>query len=234
MNLYNELTNGCGYAVMPIENMSVFNQLRDTFLDKMGISDGTEKNIDILRKKTAKMTNSEINKSMINLLSFNDASEIMIKSCKGIVEKLCGKELFIQRRANTIFNLPGKDQRRQWPHYEMMSGISPFMYVIWAPFHDLDDNGGVYYIKQKQSLEIMKKEHSSGLVNGPTILNMMDDQKPTKLKFGEVIIFNPFILHGNITFDSEFARVACSVRFQSSKKPLLQKNSDFLKYYKLN
>ena len=234
MNLQNELINGCGFAIMPIENMKIFNQLRDNFLNKMGNLNELEKNIDGLRKKTAKMTNSEINKSMINLLSFNDASEIMIKSCQGLVEDLCGKDLFIQRRANTIFNLPGKDQRRQWPHYEMMSGISPFMYVIWAPFHDLDDNGGVYYIKQKQSLEIMKKEHSSGLVNGPTILNMMDDQKPTKLKFGEVIIFNPFILHGNITFDSEFARVACSVRFQSSKKPLLQKNSDFLKYYKLN
>lgn len=234
MNLYNELINGCGYAIMPIENMNVFCQLRNIFLEKMGNFKETEKNIDTFRKKTAKMSNSEINKSMINLLSFNNASEIMIESCKGMVETLCGKNLFIQRRANTIFNLPGKDQRRQWPHYEMMSGISPFMYVMWAPFHDLDDNGGVYYIKQKQSLEIMKKEHSSGLVNGPTILNMMVDQKPTKLKFGEAIVFNPFILHGNITFDSEFARVACSVRFQSSKKPLLQKNTDFLKYYKLN
>ena len=42
------------------------------------------------------------------------------------------------------------------------------------------------------------------------------------------------ITDGNINFDSGFARIACSVRFQSSKKPLLQKNSDFLKYYKLN
>ena len=115
-----------------------------------------------------------------------------------------------------------------------MSGISPFIYVLWAPFHDLEDNGGVFYFNQKKSLEIMKKEHSEGLVNGPTILNMMFDQKPEYLKFGEVIVFNPFILHGNINFDSGFARIACSVRFQSSKKPLLQKNSDFLKYYKLN
>jgi|TARA_B100002003_G_C13790484_1_gene390866 hypothetical protein len=63
---------------------------------------------------------------------------------------------------------------------------------------------------------------------------MMHDQKPAKLKFGEVIVFNSFISHGNISLNSEFSRIACGVRFQSSKKPLLQKNSDFFKYYKLN
>ena len=208
MNILNELVNGRGYAVLPISDMPTFNKLRDIFIEKINID---------------------------NLLSFStEASEMMIKSCEDIVEELSGKEVFIQRRANTIFNLPGEDQRRQWPHYELMSGISPFTFVLWAPFHDLDDDGGVFYIDQSRSLEIIKKEHSLGLVNGPTILEMFYDQKPTQLKYGEVIVFNPFILHGNVDFDSNLARIACSVRFQSINKPLLQRNTDFLKYYKLN
>ena len=40
----------------------------------------------------------------------------------------------------------GEDQRRQWPHYELMSGVSPYTFVIGAPFHDLDDDGGVFYL----------------------------------------------------------------------------------------
>ena len=118
----------------------------------------------------------------------------MIESCKDVVEELCGKELLIQRRANTIFNLPGKDQRRQWPHYELMSGISPYTFVLWAPFHDLEDDGGVFYLNLQRSFEFIKLEHKKGLVNGPEIFNKIQNQKPTKLKFGEVIIFNPFIL----------------------------------------
>ena len=171
---------------------------------------------------------------MINLLSFTNLSEMIINSCPKLVENLCGKELFIQRRAHTIINVPGKGQAKQWTHYEMMSGISPYTYVIWAPLHDLEDHGGVYYINQHQSVEIMKKEESEGLVNGPRILNMMQKQKPTQLKFGQAIIFNPFVLHGNVAFNSKFARIACNVRFQSYNKPLLQKNSDYLKYYKLS
>ena len=234
MNLHQKITNGPGYAIIPIEDMKTFKKLRNAFIKKMKDSNKSNKNFDELRKKMVDMSNIEINKTMVNLLSFSNASEMMINSCRGVIKSLCGKDLFIQRRANTIFNLPGKDQRRQWPHYEMMSGISPFTYVIWAPFHDLEDNGGVYYINQKKSYEIMKKEHKSGLVNGPTILNLMHDQKPAPLKFGEVIVFNPFILHGNINFNSDYARIACSVRFQSIEKPLLQKNSDFFKYYRLN
>ena len=225
--------HGQGYAVIPIENMKTFMKLRDSFIERINISNGSEKNIDFVRKAMAKMSKAEINRSMIDLLKFTNLSEMIINSCPKLVESLCGKELFIQRRATIIMNVPGEGQAKQWPHYELMSGISPFTYVIWAPLHDLEDQSGAYYINQKESLEVMKKEQAAGLVNGPTVLNMMQNQKPTPLKFGQAIIFNPFVLHGNVTFNSKFARIAYSVRFQSNNKPLLQKNSDYLKYYQL-
>ena len=210
-----------------------FIKLRDSFVERINISNGSEKNIDLVRKAMAKMSKAEINKSMIDILKFTNLSEMIINSFPKLIESLCGKELFIQRRATIIINVPGEGQARQWPHYELMSGISPFTYVIWAPLHDLEDKSGAYYIDQKESLEIMKKEQVAGLVNGPTVLNMMQNQKPTSLKFGQAIIFNPFILHGNVTFNSKFARIASGVRFQSYNKPLLQKNSEYLKYYQL-
>ena len=225
--------HGQGYAVIPVENMKTFIKLRDSFIERINISNGSEKNIDFVRKAMAKMSKAEINRSMIDLLKFTNLSEMIINSCPKLVESLCGKELFIQRRATIIMNVPGEGQAKQWPHYELMSGISPFTYVIWAPLHDLEDKSGAYYINQKESLEVMKKEQAAGLVNGPTVLNMMQNQKPTPLKFGQAIIFNPFVLHGNVTFNSKFARIAYSVRFQSNNKPLLQKNSDYLKYYRL-
>ncbi len=234
MDIYKELVHGKGYAVIPVENMQMFKKLRESFISRINISESSEKNIDFVRKTMAKMSKAEINRSMIDLLNFTNLSEMIINSFPKLVEKLCGKELFIQRRAHSIINLPGEGQARQWTHYELMSGISPFTYVIWTPLHDLEDEGGVYYISQKESLDVMKKEEAAGLVNGPTVLNMMEDQKPTQLKFCEAIIFNPFILHGNITFSSELARIACNVRFQSYNKPLLQKNSDYLKYYRLS
>ena len=233
MDLYKELVHGPGYAVCPIVDMQLFKKLKDSFIEKINIAGDSEKDINVVRKAVAKMSKAEINRSMINLLTFTNLSEMMISSCTSLVESLCGKELFIQRRAHTIINVPGKGHSKQWPHYELMSGISPFTFVLWAPLHDIDDNGGAYHIDLQTSLEIMKKEQKSGLVNGPTVFNLMTNQKPTRLKFGQVVVFNPFVLHGNVTFNSKFARIACNVRFQSYNKPLLQKNSDYLKYYRL-
>ena len=233
MDLYEELVEGPGFVVCSIENMQLFKESRDSLIEKANISASPEKDIEAVRKAMAKMSKAEVNKAMVGLLTFTNLSEMIINSCPNLVETLCGKELFIQRRAHTIFNVPGKEQAKQWPHYEMMSGVSPFTYVLWAPFHDLEDDGGVYYIDREASLEVMKKEQAEGLVNGPTVLNMMEKQKPPRLKFGEAVVFNPFILHGNVTFNSKFARIACSVRFQSCSKPLLQKNSDYLKYFRL-
>ena len=233
MDIYKELTSGQGYAVVPVENMEMFIKLRDSFVERINISNGSEKSIDSVRKAMAKMTKAEINRSMIDILKFTNLSEIIINSFPKLIELLCGKELFIQRRATVITNVPGEGQAKQWPHYELMSGISPFTYIIWAPLHDLEDMSGAYYIHRKESLKFMKKEQAAGLVNGPTVLNLMQNQKPTSLKFGQAIIFNPFIIHGNVTFNSKFARIASGVRFQSCNKPLLQKNSEYLKYYRL-
>ena len=233
MDLYKELVNGLGYAVCPIENMQLFKKLRNSFVNKMNISTKSDKNINSVRKAIAKMSKAEINRSMINLLTFADLSDMMINSCPSLVETLCGKELFIQRRAHTIINVPGTEHSKQWTHYEMMSGISPFTYILWAPLHDLEDDGGAYHVDQKTSLKVMKKEEEAGLVNGPTVFNMMEKQKPARLKFGQVVVFNPFVLHGNVAFNSEFARIACNIRFQSYNEPLLQKNSDYLKYFRL-
>ena len=234
MDLYEELVDGPGYAVCSIENMQLFKKLRDSFLDKINITTESEKDINMVRKTMIKMSLAEINKLRTNLLTFTDLSDMMINSCPSLIETLCGKELFIQRRAHIIFNVPDKDLLRIWSHYEMMSGISPFTYVLWAPLHDLEDDGGAYLIDQKASLEVMKKEEADGLVNGPTVLNMMEKQKPARLKFGQAVVFNPFVLHGNVPFNSKFARIACNIRFQSYHKPLLQKNSDYLKYYRLH
>ena len=231
---YNKLLDDQGYAIVPVENMDLLNKIKMSFIEKLNIPKSSKKSFNTVREEIAKMSKAEINRSMIDLLKLNNLSEIIVNSFPSLIKNLCGKKLFIQRRATIIMNVPEEEQAKQWPHYELMSGISPFTFVLWAPLHDLEEKSGVYYINQKESLKIMKKEESAGLVNGPTVLNLMHSHEPIPLKFGEAIVFNPFVLHGNINFKSKLARIACNVRFQSFTKPLLQKNSDYLKYFKIN
>ena len=178
-DLQEQIINGKGYAILPIEDLNNFNKLRDQFIEKMQ-SLTNETKLEKMRLVIAGMSKSQINELMISLLAFDQASEILVNSCKNIVKSLSGNEIFLQRRATTIFNIPGDNQRRQWPHYELMSGVSPFTFVLWAPFHDLDDKGGIFYIDLNNSYEMIKEENKSGIVNGPIILNNRYNEKPAK------------------------------------------------------
>lgn len=231
--IYNKIVSGTGYAVLKIDNLQYIEELRDNLLNRLQ-SDKLNKDFDELRLMLGSMNNQNINQIMIKLLGFNEASSLMLNACKEIVKNLCNNKIFLQRRANIILNLPGEDQRHQWPHYEMMSGISPFTFVLWAPLHDIDDESGLFYLDSKESLNYMKKEIENGLVNSPYIFEKLKNRKPVKVNYGEVIVFNPFILHGNVPFNGKKARIACSIRVQSHEKPLMQRNTDFFKYHLIN
>ena len=102
-----------------------------------------------------------------------------------------------------------------------------------------DDAHGTPIMLKAQELKIspedliskMKEEHKKGLVNGPTVLNMMRNKRTQPLKFGQAVIFNPFIIHGNVAFVSNLARIAVSIRFQSIGYPIHQKNTDYFKSF---
>jgi len=87
MNIKNELIKGKGYSIFSIENMKVFKTLREKFIKKINIIKSEKKDIFNVRKKLAKMSKAEINKSMVNLLTFNNLSEMIINSCPSLGEK---------------------------------------------------------------------------------------------------------------------------------------------------
>ena len=77
MDIYNQLIHGQGYAIIPVENMKEFRKLRDSFVKRANISNGSEKNINLVRKAMAKMSKAEINRSMIDLLKFTNLSSLV-------------------------------------------------------------------------------------------------------------------------------------------------------------
>ena len=89
-----------GYALCEVENMVLFSNLRNSFVKNTILHGTKDKNIFEARKALAKMSKSEINKATINFITSNKGlSEMMINSFPTLIEELCGKELFIQRRA---------------------------------------------------------------------------------------------------------------------------------------
>ena len=143
--LADELQSGAGYAVIRPRCHKQLEEFRNRLLVKTNAD-----TINQLRRRLVSNSNAELNEIMLQLLSFTEASGMLAEAFSDHIRALCGHEIFLQRRANVIMNLPGDNQRHQWPHYELMSGISPSTYAIWMPLHDLLDDGGMFYIPDKK------------------------------------------------------------------------------------
>ena len=234
MKIIENLICGSGFEVVDIPCKAKFDDLRIKFFEIISECSAGDLDIDQIRAAFCSKSNEDINAMMVSLLSFKAASVEVAEAFSPIIEEVAqGTDIFLQRRANFIVNTPGKGKRHQWPHYELMSGISPFTFVIWAPFHDIEDDGGIFYLSDQESYGFIKIEELQGLVNSPWMFDKLGERTPVRMNYGQAVIFNPFVLHGNIEYDSSMARFAVSIRFQSSKLPLMQRNSDFFKYYSL-
>lgn len=233
--LFEELVHGRGYAIIDVSKPLLFSELVDYFIHHVSSMSPCD-DIDQVRSTICQFSNHQVNELMVKLLSFPNASDLVAKSFKESITSVCGPNLFLQRRANIIMNLPGDAQRHQWPHYEIMSGISPYTFVLWAPFHDIDDEGGVYYCDNEFSFTTLMEEERLGLMNSPYMFEKIESASPPPLalRCGQAVLFNPFVIHGNKKFDGLKARIAVSIRFQSWDYPLMQRGSDFFKPFQFD
>ena len=230
MNILNELIHGRGYCLVKADELICLNRIRQHLLDisiKDGNIDGV-KSIDELREKITTLPESDINSLNIKLSACHDFSALLINAFSSSVRKLGGRELFLQRRSHVMFNTSDPRHTRAMPHFDGMSGISPFTFTIWIPAHDLHDNSGMWVLDQDASMQLVEREGESQRAKGKHF-NSMDDLEPLKINFGTGLIFNPFVMHGAYSHDGALARIGVSTRFQSRAKPLFIRNSEF--YY---
>ena len=234
-NLFEELVNGKGYVIVDVCQPRLFSELVDYFVNHVSSMSPCD-DIDQVRSTICQFSNQQVNELMVKLLSFPKASDLVAKSFKDSITSVCGDRLFLQRRANIIMNLPGDAQRHQWPHYEIMSGVSPYTFILWAPFHDIDDDGGVYYCDNEFSFTTLMEEERLGLMNSPYMFEKVESSSPAPLvlRYGQAVLFNPFVIHGNKEFDGLKARIAVSIRFQNRDYPLMQRGSDFFKPFQFD
>ena len=113
-----------------------------------------------------------------------------------------------------------------------------FFIKIWLPLTKVDNkNGSMIVYKSSNKLGFIEPKYKNKKSTYPEIKHKFTGgfkEIVFDLEPGDCVIFNPFILHGNINFTSSMARIACSIRFQGIKKPLMQKNTDYYKYYKVD
>ena len=126
----------------------------------------------------------------------------------------------MQKKVNLSIQMPNDEDSLLDMHSDIYAGESPFQVVVWMPLVDAYSTKSMFITNPKQNK----------LINN-TVLNSkknttrdiyIKNKKKFKfldIKFGQILIFSPLILHGNVINKTMETRFSLNCRFKSLLSP---------------
>ncbi len=217
------------------------------------ISDTIEKNnLDFLREQIFKILvdNSYIKSSLkideffynthqyINLDILNEVRLCIIeglaknkdirpkyyKIFKNELDLIVGNELVMQKRLNLSIQLPNDSSSLLSIHADTWSGDSPYETVCWLPLVDCKKTMCMFILPAYEYDSFVNVYKNMNEKNSENLYNEIKNQlKWIEIKYGQTLIFNQNLPHGNIVNDEEFSRWSFNCRFKGVFTPYADK-----------
>jgi sporadic carbohydrate cluster 2OG-Fe(II) oxygenase len=219
-----------GYIVAP-GNKDLLNQIRKTIFSNI-------KNIKKIKNKSDDQENITkifnnfhkiIKLKDLNALRFNIYKKINTKKifskiyyeiAKEYLDQLVGNELSMQKKINLSIQMPKDKDSLLDLHSDIYAGESPFQVVVWIPLVDAYETKSMFFTNPKSN----KKMNEQLLTTDKFTTKKMYDQNKKNfnflnVKFGDILIFSPIILHGNTVNKTKETRFSLNCRFKSLLSP---------------
>ncbi len=130
------------------------------------------------------------------------------------LEALVGNELAMQNMVNVSIQLPNDNTSLIDTHSDIFTGETPFQVVAWLPLVDVERTKSMFISNIKFNKKVFKRfsKYSKGGLN--TAFKRNKNQfEFLRINYGEVLIFSPILLHGNVKNLTNETRWSFNTRF---------------------
>ena len=216
-----------GYFVGPVTDIKALSWIRENIIHiakkELGINDSTQEDqfLDLIHKKMSVTQLNDFRLAMIrkiNLLS--DFRQKYYQIVKPYLDVIVGNELSMQLKINLSIQLPGDDSSLLPVHADTWSGDSPFEVVAWIPLVDCYATKSMYILpKDKYSNLSNNFKKMAGTNSDDLFKSLEKDIKWLKIKYGEFLIFNQALPHGNRVNMENESRWSMNCRFKAVFTP---------------
>ncbi len=133
---------------------------------------------------------------------------------KNILHTVVGNELAMQKKFNLNVQVPQDDKNLLPIHADTWTGDSPFQVVLWVPLVDC---------YKTKAMWILPPEHAKDFKLQGSSEEMFRRIEPhieyIEIKYGEVLVFNSTLPHGNRVNREDSTRWSLNCRFKSVFSP---------------
>ena len=148
----------------------------------------------------------------------------LVEVARPWLNTLVGNELAIQRRPNLSVQLPGDTESTLPIHADTWSGHSPFEMVVWLPLVDCWGTKSMYVVPQSVAAELWERfAQRGGQTTDDLFEAVADDVTWIEARFGEVVLFDQSLPHGNRTNRESTTRWSINCRVTGLFTPYADK-----------
>lgn len=218
-----------GYIIHKLDDMSELDFLQN-FLVKTSsdfLSKEIINNSHWLNNIHEFISPKQLNSFRLNLIqAINNEKrfrEKYYRASKKCLDIIVGNELAMQKRVNLSIQLPNDDSSLLPVHADTWSGDSPYEAVVWIPLVDCFRTKTMYILPPHKALDLHK--NFGKMVNSQN--NIFDliknDVVWLEINYGEILIFNQSLPHGNVVNDENETRWSMNCRFKGIFTPYYDK-----------
>lgn len=225
-------------SILDKKNNNALLKIRDFVVDKI------KTEVSLFDNKLSSLHNfvdiQQINDLRLKIFnSINSELEwenLVLEICEDELTKKHGRDLLVQSKINLSIQMP-KDQTSILPiHTDSSSADSPFQTNIWIPLTDAFETNSMFILDKNQTIDFANKVVNNGIKEFHGSNFQIRKEDFVNLNFGQVLLFNPTILHGNVLNETNKTRVSLNLRVKSMFSPEPDfRNADrkFGTYYKI-
>lgn len=138
------------------------------------------------------------------------------------LETLVGNELCMQRRVNLSIQLP-EDKSSLLPvHGDVWSGDSPFEVVLWVPWVNCHDTKSMYLLAPEPATRLTAD--LGQYADSEALFRAIEPEVQfMRVNYGEFLLFNQNLPHGNVVNRDPAARWSSNCRFKGVFTPYADK-----------
>jgi len=220
-----------GYVIENIKELIRLDWIRSNFCkiikkDLTQIKENKPKNI--LNNIHNYVAVSDLNKFRLNIInkinSIKNFRENYYKISKNLIDLVVGNEIAMQLRVSLSIQLPKDDSSLLPVHADTWTGVSPFETVVWLPLVDCYKTKSMFILPPKKANELKHLFSNKKIKNSDDIFKKIKKHLIwLNVKYGQVVIFDHSLPHGNIVNKERETRWSMNCRFKSIFTPYADK-----------
>jgi sporadic carbohydrate cluster 2OG-Fe(II) oxygenase len=211
-----------GYIISKVESISSLKYISSLIFN--AIDQQSKKKLINLNKIHEKITIEELNNFRLGVISKINQDKLLRYHYFNIAREslyiLAGNELMMQKNINLSIQFPNDNSSLLPIHSDVWSGDSPYEINLWVPLVNCYRTKSMYILEQKDYANFEKIMQKKNYSSSEDIFKLVKNKvRWLNVNYGQFLIFNQALPHGNIVNIEKETRWSMNCRFKNFFSP---------------